>query len=102
MGPPGVSKLGRVQCRSTEVIRAWSKEEPGQLGLFSLARRRRMGRKHLTEGIYREDRAALCLEVNREKSEGQWAQTATRKTPPGLKEDNSSAAAHSTLGWLMP
>lgn len=37
----GVSKLGRFQCRSTEVIRDWSKKKPGELGLFSLVRRRR-------------------------------------------------------------
>ncbi|KAK4812742.1 hypothetical protein QYF61_018291 [Mycteria americana] len=35
----GVSKLGRVQCRSTEVIRDWNKKKPGELGLFSLMRR---------------------------------------------------------------
>lgn len=45
MGPQytkGVSKLGRFQCRSTEVIRDWSKKKPGELGLLGLVRRRRM------------------------------------------------------------
>ena len=37
----GVNKLGRVQCRSAEVIRDWSKKKPGELGLCSLVRRRR-------------------------------------------------------------
>lgn len=52
-----------------------------------------MGRKHLIavfhlRRYYREDRAMLFLEVNREMNKRQWAQAATRKTPSGHKEKN--------------
>lgn len=74
------------------MIRDWSKKEHGELGLFSLANRGRMGRIHL-RGYYREDRATLRLEVNRGRNEGQWAQTVTKKTLSGQKEKNYSSAA---------
>lgn len=82
-----------------------------------------VGRKHLIavfhmRRYYREDRATLFLEVNRGRNNRRWAQAATRKTPSGHKEKNSSLAEWyssesvpggrlhplrlSKLGWMMP
>lgn len=54
-----------------------------------------VGRKHLIavfhlRRYHREDRATLFLEVNRERNKRQWGQAATRKSPSGHKEKNSS------------